>query len=232
MLRTGQGFQRRITSVTSIIRRYQLCADIFAVKSFTSRSDAEHFSKTGLSTANRSSKKPPKFYAVQHGHRPGVYTTWDEASAQISGWTKPKHRAFSTLAEAEAFVAQGSADTANGSAGSDDQVAKSGTAKKKRKSGNEAVDVAVDEDYEYEAGEGPLPTAGAEDNFDPGITLNPDTGELEYKTDEQLSATTLKAVGSRNDSVIRIYTDGSTLGNGTAGAVAGVGVYFGPSDKR
>jgi ribonuclease HI len=29
-----------------------------------------------------------------------------------------------------------------------------------------------------------------------------------------------------------IYTDGSSLANGRAGAVAGVGVYFGPGDKR
>lgn len=31
---------------------------------------------------------------------------------------------------------------------------------------------------------------------------------------------------------LRIYTDGSALGNGRTGAVAGVGVFFGVGDKR
>ena len=34
------------------------------------------------------------------------------------------------------------------------------------------------------------------------------------------------------DDHIRIYTDGSALGNGKAVAAAGIGVYFGPSDPR
>ncbi|KAI2465718.1 ribonuclease H-like protein [Annulohypoxylon bovei var. microspora] len=32
--------------------------------------------------------------------------------------------------------------------------------------------------------------------------------------------------------VVHVYTDGSSIGNGRAGAVAGVGVYFGPNDER
>jgi ribonuclease HI len=32
--------------------------------------------------------------------------------------------------------------------------------------------------------------------------------------------------------VLKIYTDGSSLGNGAKGATAGVGVYFGPRDPR
>lgn len=31
---------------------------------------------------------------------------------------------------------------------------------------------------------------------------------------------------------LRIYTDGSSLGNGKLGAVAGVGVFFGNNDPR
>ncbi|KAI5281880.1 hypothetical protein KEM52_003840, partial [Ascosphaera acerosa] len=34
------------------------------------------------------------------------------------------------------------------------------------------------------------------------------------------------------DDILRIYTDGSSLANGKAGAVAGVGVFFGPGDAR
>ncbi|KAK1967514.1 RnaseH-domain-containing protein [Colletotrichum eremochloae] len=34
------------------------------------------------------------------------------------------------------------------------------------------------------------------------------------------------------DNLTKVYTDGSSLGNGTPGSVAGVGVYFGPNDPR
>ncbi|KAK4332813.1 ribonuclease HI [Rhodotorula toruloides] len=41
------------------------------------------------------------FYA---GHKPGVYTSWDECSAQVKGFPAARHKKFPTKAEAEAFV--------------------------------------------------------------------------------------------------------------------------------
>ena len=85
---------------------------------------------------------------------------------------------------------------------------------------------------DFEPGTGPLPP-GAIDGFDPNILLNPKTGELVYKTPLQRQA--VKPVPGSAGSVtepIRIYTDGSSIGNGKVGAYAGVGVYFGPRDKR
>lgn len=35
-----------------------------------------------------------------------------------------------------------------------------------------------------------------------------------------------------DEDVLRIYTDGSSLGNGKKTAIAGVGVFFGDGDKR
>lgn len=86
-------------------------------------------------------------------------------------------------------------------------------------------------DIQYEAGEGPLP-AGAEDNFDPGIILDPKTGKIVYKTPAQRSATKWVATGPTDTGMLNIYTDGSSLGNGGHGAVAGVGVYFGPRNPN
>lgn len=80
---------------------------------------------------------------------------------------------------------------------------------------------------EHAAGEGPLPD-GAEDGFDPRITLNLVTGKIEYKE----ATTKWQAVNLQDDKPVVIYTDGSSLGNGAHGAVAGVGVYFGPQDRR
>lgn len=40
------------------------------------------------------------------------------------------------------------------------------------------------------------------------------------------------AASSASKSRVKIYTDGSSLGNGKVGASAGVGVFFGPNDPR
>lgn len=37
---------------------------------------------------------------------------------------------------------------------------------------------------------------------------------------------------AQNAKLLRVYTDGSSLGNGRLGAVAGVGVFFGEGDPR
>ena len=83
----------------------------------------------------------------------------------------------------------------------------------------------------YEAGTGPLPP-GAFDGFDPNILLDPRTGEIVYKTPAQKNATKLQAIAPSPDSMLRVHTDGSSLGNGKIGALSGVGVYFGPMDER
>ena len=84
---------------------------------------------------------------------------------------------------------------------------------------------------DYEPGTGPLPP-GTEDGFDPNIMLDPATGKVVYKTQEQRQATKPHPGGAAPSGALRIHTDGSALGNGAAGAFAGVGVYFGPADKR
>ena len=46
-----------------------------------------------------------KFYGVARGREPGVYRTWDEASAQVTGIKGALHKSFGTEAEAAAWVA-------------------------------------------------------------------------------------------------------------------------------
>lgn len=43
---------------------------------------------------------------------------------------------------------------------------------------------------------------------------------------------TAEAPKKGNGRVAKVYTDGSSLGNGQKGSAAGVGVYFGPGDPR
>lgn len=46
----------------------------------------------------------PKYYAVQKGRSPGVYTAWKDCELQIRNFAGAVHKSFSTHAEAERFV--------------------------------------------------------------------------------------------------------------------------------
>lgn len=83
-------------------------------KSFSSLTEAEAFvafkaddPATRPSPASGKAAPPSKYYAVQAGRVPGVYTDWQEVREQITGWKAPKHKSFKTRGEAEAFVAEG-----------------------------------------------------------------------------------------------------------------------------
>ena len=48
-----------------------------------------------------------KFYAVKAGKVPGIYETWDEAQAQVSGFSGAEHKSFKTREEALAYMGDG-----------------------------------------------------------------------------------------------------------------------------
>ena len=45
--------------------------------------------------------KKKKFYVVWAGHKPGVYSNWDEAKSQIDGFSGAKYKSFSSSKAAE-----------------------------------------------------------------------------------------------------------------------------------
>ncbi|PGH13771.1 hypothetical protein AJ79_03470 [Helicocarpus griseus UAMH5409] len=170
-----------------------------------------------------------KFYGVQRGRKPGVYTDWAVTQDQVRGFRGPKYRRFATWAEADEFVRQGqqtpeeiqAAQNAGHNADSSWKVDLPGapgltSERPKGADGNE-----------YPAGTGPLPP-GTTDGFDPNVLIDPTTGKLKYRTPYEKPAT--KHHPGRPPP-LRIYTDGSSLRNGAMGAKAGVGVYFGPGDE-
>lgn len=149
-----------------------------------------------------------------------MYTDWSKAQEQIQGFTRPRYRKFATREEAEEFVREGQAQPSVvfGSA--------------KRPTGPHGIrgeNPKNAEGVEYAPGEGPLPP-GAEDGFDPNVLLDSTTGKVIYKTAPEKAATKTQAAGIPG--MLRIYTDGSSLRNGTPLASAGVGVFFGPGDSR
>lgn len=54
--------------------------------------------------------KKPKWYVVWTGHAPGVYTSWDVAQKQISGFPRAQYRSYESLADAERAFAEGPID--------------------------------------------------------------------------------------------------------------------------
>lgn len=52
-----------------------------------------------------------KFYAVRNGVKPGIYNTWDECKAQVSGYSGAEYKSFATLEEAQAYVGLGNSES-------------------------------------------------------------------------------------------------------------------------
>jgi ribonuclease HI len=45
-----------------------------------------------------------KYYAVKVGKTPGIYETWEECSANVTGFPGAIYKSFGTIEEAEAFA--------------------------------------------------------------------------------------------------------------------------------
>lgn len=54
--------------------------------------------------------KKPKWYVVWTGHVPGVYTSWDVAQRQISGYPKAQYKSYESAEEAQQAFAEGPID--------------------------------------------------------------------------------------------------------------------------
>lgn len=224
-----------------------------AFKSFATQTEAEAFinNQDGNTGGGRNGAKgESKFYGVQVGRTPGVYETWPEVLQQITGWRAPKHKVFKTRAEAELFVAEGqyqsrgysTAYGTNGDSGpvqsieptdTGDTPNKKSKTLKGKKSGikDENSSPSPELNGEYPPGEAPLPP-DTQDDFDPTITLDQSIGDIRYKNAVEFAKTKLMASAPIPSAPVRIYTDGSSLNNGQIGANGGVGVWFGPLDKR
>ncbi|KAJ4362092.1 hypothetical protein N0V95_001548 [Ascochyta clinopodiicola] len=208
-------------------------------RKFDTLTDAEAFVKG----AQKSVAKPgkTKFYGVAIGHVPGVYADWPSTQAQIKGCSGGLQQSFATREEAQAFVNEHRRDHSvpislrgdlSEAPSAVDQDGKTGenALKKQKKNNGLATAVIPNGNVTYEPGMGPLPE-GAEDGFDRTLKMDLESGAIRHKTESELTAVKKQPTGDFTGQVV-VYTDGSSLGNGRIGAVAGVGVYFGPNDKR
>lgn len=203
-----------------------------AVKAFPSLHEAQAFVEGRELGIGSQQSGEQKFYGVQNGHRPGVYTDWPSAQKQIRDFKNPRHKKFPTRAEAEAFVAAGPnpSHVRYENLTPDEQMRRMIVQRTPGLYLNNDFAPRDKEGKEYPLGRGPLPP-GAEDGYDPNLKMAED-GTIVRKVDEEKLKRKLLSKEKEAPGILRIYTDGSSLKNGQTGARAGVGVYFGPQDPQ
>ena len=117
-------------------------------------------------------------------------------------------------------------ETASSTRGGQDVAKEASRVSKKQKTSNPAISSMLGErEAQFEE---PLDSnsEGSHSAIDVGVG----TEAVQSKID-QPKRTKAKPTQTKGG-VLRIYTDGSSLGNGKYGASAGVGVYFGEDDSR
>lgn len=189
--------------------------------------------KRNLGGGGGAAEKEQKFYAVKAGKVPGVYLTWRECQDNITGFKGAIFKSFPSQQEAQDFV-DGKVTAAMSKDGGDKfygvavgkkpgvytdwEVAKlqvqavKGPKYKKFATRKEAED--------FVKSGGKAPAASAAEKKDKVVVEDAQEKDVKkQKLGESKKKTT-------------VYTDGSSLGNGQKGSVAGVGVWFGDMDHR
>ncbi|KAM0242437.1 hypothetical protein ACHAPO_000856 [Fusarium lateritium] len=201
------------------------------------------------SVTNASGSK--NYYAVAVGIQPGIYNTWEEASPRIQGVGGAKHKKFNTLGEAEDYIRQFGAPETCQSLG----IAP-GPGQQARESRQEPRQTPAEQTWEprstayepqkkqYQSAAEARPAARqfqqtqyasaaeqVEAERDARRVQHEEKLEKERQAERERQAHAHAGTGSDGDT-IRIYTDGSSLGNGQVGSRAGLGVFFGHDDER
>ncbi|KAH8593260.1 ribonuclease H-like domain-containing protein [Bisporella sp. PMI_857] len=172
-----------------------------------------------------------KYYAVKAGHTPGVFTAWKLCQQSITGFKGAQFKSFLSEKDAMDFVAG--------------RVVKGPSAKPKEPRFYGVAVGRVPGVYEEWAEaeqqvvgvQGPkykkFPTRAEAEAF---VADNRKDGVRQSGPPSKRAKTGAESATKANKFVAgketKVYTDGSALGNGRVGAVAGVGVYFGPNDQR
>ncbi|KAL8366084.1 hypothetical protein RB595_004726 [Gaeumannomyces hyphopodioides] len=198
-------------------------------KSFLTRPEAEAF--VAGQNPGGNSDQTEKYYAVAVGNKPGVYTDWSEAQRAYAGVKGPKYRKFLSRAAAEEYVL-----TFGGPAGKRALASQKAAAGK----GKSTAVVAAAEESEEEEDEEDDDDEEEEDDDDdddddPAEILQPVAKKQRTPTTTAAAASAppkRPAPSAGGSGLTQIYTDGSSIGNGKVGAMAGVGVFFGDGDPR
>ncbi|EPX72527.1 ribonuclease H Rnh1 [Schizosaccharomyces octosporus yFS286] len=159
------------------------------------------------------SRAEPAYYAVARGRKTGIFNSWNDTVPNVSGYPNSRYKKFKTYDEAKAFCESGGSY----SGPSNSSLTESLYSKSVR-------NPALYSPYSYNRKSSLIRDGSSSKNksFTRSLPL-----ETPYS---QPNSTVLKRTSVSNPEIV--YTDGSSLGNGKHGAVAGCGVYFGPGDPR
>ncbi|CAN8103364.1 unnamed protein product [Discula destructiva] len=217
---------------------------------------ATAFPTTPKATSYKRKRKAgeERFYAVRAGRMPGVYATWAECQANITGFQGAMYKAFPTREEAALFAAGKNPNPGSTpdrfyavavgnrpgiyTEWTEAQAAYTGVKAPKYKK-FETRQAAEEWMEGFEQSNSSMLHGGLkleeEDEED-----EDEDDEDDEEDDEEIAAPSKKKfkpeiqlhVGNEYGNLEVVYTDGSTLSNGQDGAVSGVGVFFGESDPR
>ncbi|KAI5927988.1 ribonuclease H [Camillea tinctor] len=184
-----------------------------------------------MNKKRKADPKAQKFYAVRAGFKPGVYLSYAKCQEQTTGFPNALFRAFENREDAEAYaagkyvpsatdgeekfyaIARGREPGIYTDWESASLVLKGSKAPKFKKFPTRAEAVEYIRAHGDEAAQDAIL-----DDLDDGV--GPPTKKSR------------KSAPKEDSNVTKVWTDGSSRGNGKLGASAGVGVYFGESDPR
>lgn len=192
---------------------------------------------------NKMAKKG--YYAVQKGRLSGIYSSWDECKAQVSGFKGAVFKRLDNYEDARAFVrGTGNGNIKSNSVGNKSlsRVSKPVSVSKKPsnkyysvKSSNPNVADRIFNNWpecqKYVKGQRGLSfkgfpdEAGARGYIDGSLSEVVDYKHIGMSRDEFQSKYKLDE-STKFDQTTRVYCDGSALSNGGSKSRAGYGVYF------
>ena len=197
-----------------------------------------------MSTASKKRKlgdDATKYYAVRAGKTPGVYMTWKECQDQTTGFKGASYKSFTSRQDAEDFAA-GKEVASSAGAGRGTEEKFYGIAVGHNPGVYETWTAAAEQIKDVK---GPkykkFATREEAEEFvkSGGKASKKADAAKTTKKDEKSNGTGVEGpsakkakTSSSNGKTVRVWTDGSSRGNGRVGAVAGVGVYFGDDDSR
>jgi ribonuclease HI len=200
----------------------------------TSKTMSTLSSGSQSSTATTPTDKPRQYWAIKVGKIPGIYTSWTEAKAQLTGTVKPEVKHFTIRERAEAWM-RGELDNPEHSKVSDTGVKPTTTRAKTELHSVPPLPQLAGTKRKLAAAK-PAAMSIAKQQKMSTLATTTDTGLSALLAAEKTKYANLKpgmdSLPPARSDPLTIYTDGSALGNGKNGARAGVGVYFGPNDSR
>ncbi|TAQ85027.1 hypothetical protein B7494_g6646 [Chlorociboria aeruginascens] len=168
------------------------------------------------------------FYGVRSGREPGVYRAWDDCKKQTTGFKGAQYKSFPTEEEAQAYVAGKT-------------IGASISSKPSKPSRFYAIAVGLVPGVYEDWDEAKMQIRGVKGpkfkkfgNREEAEEFVRSGGKRSMvpETASTVEEPSRKKVKKGTGKLLRIYTDGSSLGNGKNGACAGVGVFFGLGDDR